>query len=169
MPKEEKGFSKEEYRKFVETLPKKRMASGMIFRDEQKKILMVVPGYKSMLEIPGGVVEKDESPFEACKRELKEELGLALKIQRLLCVDYNPPDEEKSESLMFIFYGGDLNKETIDQIKVDGKEIVNYKFLELEEIKGKTTDSLFKRIEKSVFAIENNASFYLENQSFIDR
>lgn len=151
---------------YIASLPKKRMGAGALFRNTQRQILMVVPSYKPVWEIPGGVVEYDESPYEACKREVEEELGLQLPLYQMLCVDYNTPTPEKSESLMFIFYGGDLTDATIQRIAVDGKEIVDYEFMALEDIEGKTTDTLYRRIAKSIQALENNASYYLENQSF---
>ena len=52
-----KKISKEE---FYYNLPKKRMAAGAIFRDDQKRILFLKPNYKDVLEIPGGIVEEDE-------------------------------------------------------------------------------------------------------------
>lgn len=166
MNKEEASKS-EEYKNYIETLPKKRMAAGLIIRDSEKRILLVTPSYKTNLEIPGGVVEKNESPYEACKREVFEELGLQLNIERMLCVDYNQQTDRKTESLMFIFYGGEVSKEIIEKIKVDGKEIVNYQFMHLEEINGKTTSSLYNRIRMSVEAIENQKTYYLENQILI--
>lgn len=158
---------KEAYKKFVESLPKKRMGAGAIIRNIKNEILMLTPSYKPVLEIPGGVVEKNESPYEACKREVQEELGLDLALNRMLCVDYNPTDDHRTESLMFIFCGGILDEETIKSINLDGKEIVGCQFLPLEEIQGKTTDSLYRRIKKCLAAIESEASYYLENQSFI--
>lgn len=167
MNKDSEDLKLKEYEKYIDSLPQKRMASGIIIRDSQKRILMVEPSYKSNLEIPGGVVEKNESPYEACKRELFEELGLNLTVERMLCVDYNKPTDEKRESLMFIFYGGTITTEIIEKIKVDGKEILNFKFMPLSEIKGKTTASLYNRIGKSIEAIENQHTYYLENQKLI--
>ncbi len=143
------------------------MGSGAIIRNTAKEILMVIPSYKPILEIPGGVVEKDESPYETCQREVAEELGIKLPIHQLLCVDYNAPNHEKSESLMFVFYGGDLDAATIQKIKVDRKEILNYAFMPLEAIQGKTTETLYRRIVKSIHAIEHQSSYYLENQALI--
>ena len=167
MNQEEKGSNLEDYKKYLETLPKKRMASGVIIRDIDERILMVKPSYKLNLEIPGGVVEKDESPYDACKRELKEEVGLDLIIERMLCVDYNKADDKETESLMFIFYGGCIEKDIIEKIRVDGEEILSFEFMSLEELKDKATDSLYRRIEKSIEAIERQTIYYLENQLLV--
>ncbi|HSH05771.1 MAG TPA: NUDIX hydrolase, partial [Anaerolineae bacterium] len=84
-------------------LPRKRMGSGCLLWDEGKRILLVKPTYKPGWEIPGGVVEADESPRAACERELVEELGLRRRVGRLLVFEYNEGVGEKTESLMFIF------------------------------------------------------------------
>jgi ADP-ribose pyrophosphatase YjhB (NUDIX family) len=50
-------------RKYYESLPRKLMAAGVIFRDERDRILLVEPNYKPDWEIPGGIVEAGESPL----------------------------------------------------------------------------------------------------------
>ena len=66
----------------------KVLASGCILRDQSGRILLVKPTYKPGWEIPGGMVEANESPVQACLREAREELGLEVRLGRLLCVDY---------------------------------------------------------------------------------
>lgn len=157
------------YKEYLQTLPKKRMAAGIIIRDSEKRILMVEPNYKSNFEIPGGVVEENESPLECCKREVLEELGLDIAVKRMLCVDYNQALGEKTESLMFIFDGGEVNPEIIAQIKIDEVELLSFQFMVLEDIKGKASDSLYNRIRRSIEAIEKQQTYYLENQGWIGK
>lgn len=152
---------------YLASLPQKRMGAGLIIRDQQQRILMLRPSYKPNLEIPGGVVELDESPYEACKREVKEELGIEADILRMLVIDYNAADAERTECLMFVFYGGDLEEDAIRNIQVDGEEILGYEFLLLDDIGGRTTERLFRRIKKSIEAIEKGATYYLENQELL--
>ena len=52
-----------------------RVAAGALFFDDQGRVLLVHPTYKDTWDIPGGYVERGESPAAACRRELKEELG----------------------------------------------------------------------------------------------
>ncbi|MFV2083087.1 NUDIX domain-containing protein [Micromonospora sp. LOL_021] len=72
---------------YTATLPRKRMGSAVLLRDRDGRILLVEPTYKDYWELPGGVVEADESPYDAAVRELAEELGLAVTPGRLLVVD----------------------------------------------------------------------------------
>lgn len=157
----------EENNIYLKSLPKKRMGAGVIIKNIAGKILMLNLTYKNSMEIPGGVVENDESPLEACQRELKEELGIELDIKKMLCVDYNSQEGSYSESLMFIFDGGIISNQQIQNLKIQKDEISSYEFLTLKEIKYRTSNRLFKRIKKCIDAIEDNKTYYLENQQNI--
>jgi len=50
------------------------MGSGVLLRNDEGQILLVEPTYKNHWELSGGVVDADESPYDAAVRELKEEL-----------------------------------------------------------------------------------------------
>ena len=105
-------------RKIYQTaLPMKRLSAGMLLFDEQGQLLVVEPTYKDTWEIPGGVVEDNESPRQAAMRELEEELGLQCVPLRLLGVDYTGENNNRTESLHFIFLGPVLTAEDIASIK----------------------------------------------------
>jgi len=72
---------------YVASLARKRMAAGALFRDVDGRVLLVDPTYKPMWDLPGGAVEKEESPHAACRREVAEELGLDRPPGRVLVVD----------------------------------------------------------------------------------
>ncbi|PIQ91619.1 MAG: hypothetical protein COV70_02730 [Parcubacteria group bacterium CG11_big_fil_rev_8_21_14_0_20_39_22] len=72
---------------YYKNLPRKYMGSGALFSDTDGKILVVKPTYKDHWEIPGGVVEQNESPLFTCLREVKEELNITISGVRLLLVD----------------------------------------------------------------------------------
>ena len=76
-------------RAYQDSLPKKRMGAGALIFDENGRFLLVNPTYKEPWEVPGGVVEANESPAQACVREVREELGLDITLERLLLVDYS--------------------------------------------------------------------------------
>lgn len=149
---------------YYENLPKKRMGTGALIFNKKDELLILKPTYKDHWTIPGGVVDKDESPRQACVREIKEEIGLDIKDLRFLCVDYyKNRNDEKGESLQFLFYGGELSKDKIKNIKIPAEEISDYKFIKVEEAALLVSDCLGRRLPKCVEAIKNNAGFYLEN------
>ena len=48
--------------------------------------------FEGMWEFPGGKIETDESPEEALKREIQEELGIDITIDKFLCTtEYDYP------------------------------------------------------------------------------
>lgn len=153
---------------YYKSLPTKRMGSGALFFDAAGKILFVKPSYKEGWEIPGGVVELNESPRKAAEREIKEEIGLDKKISTLLCVDYQDPYDIKTESLMFIFDGGILSENDISSIKIDGKELVEFKFATTEEMALVLNPVLLKRVEQAIIAKKNNTGVYLENRELVE-
>ena len=88
------------------TLPRKRMAAGVLLRDDSGRVLLVEPAYKDYWEVPGGCVEADESPYDAAVREVKEELGLSIAPGRLLVADWVPPRPDRTEGVIFVYDGG---------------------------------------------------------------
>jgi ADP-ribose pyrophosphatase YjhB (NUDIX family) len=87
-------------------LPRKRVAAGALFVDKQDRVLLVNPTYKPLWEIPGGMVEADESPLAACRREIMEEIGLAIEPSKLLSVGYLQAHNANGDAIRFIFWGG---------------------------------------------------------------
>jgi 8-oxo-dGTP diphosphatase len=84
------------------------MAAGALFRDEDGRVLLVDPTYKPTWDLPGGAVEKEESPHAACRREVAEELGLDRPPGRVLVVDWVPSRPERPEGLIVVYDGGVL-------------------------------------------------------------
>lgn len=145
----------------------KRMGAGALFADSKGDILIVKPSYKDVWEVPGGVVELNESPRKTAEREIKEEIGLDKKLSKLLCVDYQDPYDIKTESLMFIFDGGILSQDDIASIELDGKEVVEFKLAPLDEACKLLSPVLARRIEQAVIAKTQNTAVYLENRELI--
>jgi 8-oxo-dGTP diphosphatase len=146
------------------TLPKKRMAAGCLFRNDQNQILIVQPTYKPNWETPGGVTEENESPRDCAAREVLEELNLELCVGRLLVVDYTSENEDYTEALMWVFDGGILTETQILSIKLPTSELKSYRFVDLLELEQFVIPRMFRRLEQAFFALQNNQTLYLENQ-----
>ena len=135
--------------------------------DEQGRVLLVKPTYKPGWEIPGGIVELNESPKQCCQREVQEEIGLERKIGELLAVDYNSQTNEKTESLMFIFNGGVLSPQDIEMIQLRNDELSGFGFFTTEDLSVEMTGSLRKRVLAAWQQICKGNGIYLENQERI--
>jgi ADP-ribose pyrophosphatase YjhB (NUDIX family) len=148
---------------YYQTLPKKRMGVGALILNERNELLIIKPSYKDHWSTPGGTVDENESPRNACIREVKEEVGLEIKDPKFLCVDWSSPSGEKGESLQFIFFGGVLSEEQVKNIKLAPREISEHKFLPLDEALPLLSEKLRRRIPDCLDALKNNTALYLED------
>lgn len=83
-------------------------AVGAIFNDAGQ-VLLLEHVFRPYFPwgLPGGWVERDESPAEAVRREIEEELGLAVEIKQLLLCELQGSGSLKytvPRSLGFVYY-----------------------------------------------------------------
>lgn len=149
---------------YQQTLPKKRISAGCLFLDENKNLLVVNPTYKNTWEIPGGVVEANESPRKAAKREILEEVGLNCDLVCLLGVDYSGETDKRTESLQFIFLGPTLTPEMIARIRLPQDELSEYRLLPAEEGLKLLNKKLRRRVRHCLEMIDRQETLYLEEQ-----
>lgn len=142
-------------------LPRKRVAAGAVFHDGDGRILMVEPVYKPGLEIPGGIVGEDESPLDACVREVREELGIEPPIGDLLVVDWVPNHGVWPDGIMFVFDGGILPSGQFDQIRLQTDEVASVKYFALDEITPRVRPSMARRLRACMNALEVGRPLYL--------
>jgi ADP-ribose pyrophosphatase YjhB (NUDIX family) len=139
---------------------RKRVAAGALIRDGDGRILFVEPNYKPVLDIPGGIAEDGESPYAACVREVREELGLGVPIGDLLIVDWTPRQGVWGDGLAFIFDGGVVDRDSVLDARLQrDPEIENVMFLSLQEASGRLRPSMIRRIE---MAMSQRAARYSE-------
>lgn len=146
------------------SLPRKRISSGCLLYDAQGRLLLVDPTYKKYWEIPGGAVEAGESPWAACVREVREELGLDITPARLLCVDYSAETRTRTESLNFIFDGGCLSNDDIARIVLPANELRAYQFVAPADAGAHLTRRLRRRVERSLEALATGQTIYTDEQ-----
>jgi len=126
-----------------------RKSVGAFVVDKKGRFLLVKKN--NYWDIVKGGIEKNESEIEALKRELKEELGTDKfrNIKKLnMSFSFEFPekikkkigfDAQKVELFLVEFYGDE------SEIKVDGKEISDFVFLDREEFLKKATYDDTKR------------------------
>ncbi len=131
-------------------IARKRVAAGALFLDEAGRILLVNPTYKPLWEIPGGMVEADEAPLSACRREIMEELGLTIAPGFLLSIGYLQAHADRGDALRFIFWGGRLDSFAIAQISLQEAELSEYRFVTLDEAAQLLRPSLHAQLVQSI-------------------
>ena len=143
-------------------MAKPRVAAGALFFDDQEDVLLVKPTYKDGWDIPGGYVEPGETPVEACRREVKEELGLELPLLRLLVVDW-APSEDEGDKVLFVFDGGMITPGIQDQLSLPRVELVTFAFRPPEVLDGLMPARLARRLRAAISARERGVVEYLEH------
>ena len=148
---------------FYLSLPAKRMGAGIILINDQNKIIVVKPTYKPHWEIPGGVVEKDESPLGGAVREVGEELGLTISPDRVTfaSLDYIAAGGEKTEALMFLF-ATRVSDELIAKIRLDRREVSEFKLIDPSDATAFLGDMLGTRVQRGVAAFLGGGVAYFE-------
>lgn len=148
---------------FAATLPRKVIASGALFTNSAGHVLLVKPTYRDYWLIPGGMVDPDEAPCAACIREVREEIGLEIAPDRLLCVDWHfRGDRLPADLIHFIWFGGSLNEAEIGQIRLPKDEISAYQFLPPDEALHLLPKVLGRCVRMALFGLERGL-VYSEN------
>lgn len=150
----------------VDHIARPAAAAGALFLDDEGRVLIVEPTYKRHWEIPGGAVERGESPREACARELKEELGIDLPVGRLLVVDWAPLVRE--ERVRFVFDGGVLTESQLETVELAPDELTSWAFLPPEELFVMMEPRLVRRVVSALDARSTGVTAYLEDGRPVD-
>ncbi|GAA1134399.1 NUDIX hydrolase [Kribbella jejuensis] len=150
---------------FTATMPTKRIAADCLFTDRAGRLLVLEPPYKPTWDLPGGIVERDESPRDAARREVREEIGLHVETGELLVVDWIPRTGDFTEIVAFLFDGGVLTDDDIRQIVLQESEVVSFRFVGLDEAEQLLDRGQFTRV-KAGFARRRTGALYLENGDY---
>jgi 8-oxo-dGTP diphosphatase len=139
------------------------MGSGVLIRHPDDRILLVEPTYKDYWELPGGVVEANESPYAAAVRELKEELDLSVTPGRLLVVDWVSPHVSRTEGVMFIYDGGVLDFVETTKIYLPAEELRSWAWSTPEQAEQRLSPLLARRAMAAFRAVGDGVTAYLED------
>jgi 8-oxo-dGTP pyrophosphatase MutT (NUDIX family) len=126
-------------------LPRKRAIAQLAVRDPRDRLLMCNLTYKTDWDLPGGVVEDDESPRAAAERECVEELGLRLPAGRLLAVDWLPAWGGWDDACVFVFDGGVHEASLLDGVTLEPREIRGAEFCDTRQIAQRCADFTARR------------------------
>lgn len=109
-------------------LPAIPVSAGALIFDRSDRLLILKPTYKSGWTIPGGVMEANgETPWEACRREVREECGIELRSGRLACMDFRRPRPGRPGGVRFLFDCGAVEEERLAALNLQAAEISDYR------------------------------------------
>jgi 8-oxo-dGTP diphosphatase len=141
-------------------LPRKRVSAGVVVTDDAGRVLLVEPTYKPGWEVPGGMVEADESPRAAAARECREEIGLDVEVGRLLLVDWVSAGRRPDDGLMLLYAGGPVDTE---RIVLQADELASWQWCDEAEVEERTTPFFGRRLRAAVTALDHGTTVELED------
>jgi 8-oxo-dGTP diphosphatase len=136
------------------------VASGALFV-ERNKIFLVRKTYGNRWDIPGGYIDRGESPVMACEREVREELGINRTVERLLVHDWAPSETEGDKAL-YVFGCGKLGDDE-GKIVLDGVEIDKTEWVPVDVLADYLIPRLVRRLTAAYNAHITGTILYLEN------
>ena len=142
-------------------IPRIPASAGALIFDAAGRLLVLKPTYKARWTIPGGQVESDgETPWEACRREAREECGLTIDTGRLACVDFLRPREGRPGGMRFLFDCGVRDPESLKRLEVQPGEIAEIRFVSVPEALELLSGPLRRRVRS---AVSDRKCKYLED------
>jgi 8-oxo-dGTP diphosphatase len=142
-------------------LPAIPVSAGALIFDRSGRLLILKPTYKSGWTIPGGVMEADgETPWQACRREVREECGIELRRGRLACMDFRRPRRGRPGGIRFLFDCGSFEDSCLAAITVQAEEICEHRLAALPEALRLLRRPIRRRVRA---ATSGRALVYLED------
>ncbi|MGW0855070.1 NUDIX domain-containing protein [Streptomyces sp. NPDC002690] len=111
--------------------------TSVLITNRLGQVLVQSVDYRATRLLPGGAVDRGESPAHAAARELMEELGVVAVVDRGLAVDWVSADTVGAPAIMrfpgellHVFDGGTWDEGRIAEIRLPDSEITGIEFVE---------------------------------------
>jgi 8-oxo-dGTP pyrophosphatase MutT (NUDIX family)/GNAT superfamily N-acetyltransferase len=148
-------------------LPRKRVITQGILRNERGEFLLCELTYKSEWDLPGGVVEPGESPATGLAREIREELGVDLRPTALTAINWLPPWSGWDDACTVVFELGSLPTPAVEQMRLEPAEIRAVHWCDLDRVAARGTAATF-RLLRFLSQTDTTGPYYLEDGSPLD-
>ncbi|MCF2127147.1 NUDIX hydrolase [Strepomyces sp. STD 3.1] len=143
-----------DYATYIAGLPRVLAGAAALFRDAGGRVLLVEPNYREGWALPGGTIESDdgETPRQGAWRETLEEIGLDVRLGRLLAVDWvggtgRPP------IVAYLYDGGVLSEVDLKAIRLQEEELLSWRLVERGELGTHLLGALHGRVLAALDAL----------------
>jgi 8-oxo-dGTP pyrophosphatase MutT (NUDIX family) len=144
-------------------LPRKRAIAQVLVRDHDGRVLLCNLTYKQDWDLPGGVVEVNESPRLAAEREVEEELSLTLPAGGLVLADWLPPWSGWDDAVCLVFDGGVHDAGLAERIVPQRREIRTAQFCTTAEVHERCADFTARRVDTALANVEAGRCTFTES------
>jgi ADP-ribose pyrophosphatase YjhB (NUDIX family) len=138
-----------------------RVAAGTLLANGSRILLVHRSIYENGWDIPGAGVSTGESPAAACRRELREDLGLDRAPQRLLVVDWAPNSTDGDE-ILYIFDCGEARDDEV-RIELGRQGLDRWEWVPIDRLADYVPPELARRFAQAHEARSNGSALYLEH------
>lgn len=145
------------------SLPIKRAIGQALIRNNAGEVLLCELSYKRFWDLPGGVVDPHESPADAVRREIKEELDVTIALRGLAAVTWLPPWRGWDDAVLFLFEAR-LDPADEAAIHLEPREIQSLHWCDEAAVQEHAAAYTARLIEQAVLAVDTGVGpVYLEN------
>ena len=139
------------------------VAAGVFLISPAERVLMVQTFNRlgEGLILPGGMVEADESPAAAVAREVPEELGIKITVQRLLAVEHRSAQNGRPSSLQFVFAATESVREDV-ALALQPDEIAATHWVQRDQVVEHHGLAGQPRMRAALASLDSGAPVYLE-------
>jgi len=146
---------------FYATRKKRAASANVICESHQGNLLVVKAKYKPYWSLPGGWIDRNESPRDAAIRELHEEIGLEVRAEELELASVINRISRRADTYLFVFRLKNRLDENVE-LKLQPSEIAGYDWVSKQDIRQKRQDRHYNRAPKNWAA--DSPETYLENR-----
>lgn len=142
--------------------PRKRLIAHALVTDTVGRVALCETSFKRDWELPGGIVEPGESPRIGCEREIVEELGISLTLNRVLVIDWLPPHLGWEDATELVFSVAPVTPDVVATVRPDGEEILAIHWLTPQQAENRIAPFAVGRLRAAIKALADGSTRYLE-------
>ena len=147
-------FTNPQHKGWMRAQPKRMASAAMLLENDAGELLIVKAYYKNYWTLPGGIVDRNETPKQGAIRETREEVGITLNPETVSFVAIANRASSEAQTYQFVF------KAPLPQgvsIVLQKSEIDEYAFVSRSQVL-----SGDRRYAKAVIHWANDAVGYIE-------